>query len=104
MVPAVITLLAMQAIAMPEAAASDEIVVVGERMRRIRVVTRRDRKTERQRCIVRRSSGDDALDAAVCTATLACGETETTADGMAACMRTHMPAIAQGFAKRSLQH
>jgi hypothetical protein len=104
MIPAVIALLAMQATVLSEAAPSDEIVVIGERMRRIRVVTRRDRKTGRQRCIVRRSSGDDALDAAVCTATLACAETETTADGMAACMRTHMLAIAQGFAKRSLQH
>ena len=78
---------------------SDEIVVVGERMKRLRVVTRRDRRTGATRCIVRRSSGDAALDTAVCTATLACAATETQEKGMVDCLGPHIAAIAQRFAE-----
>ena len=78
----------------------DEIVVVGARMKRLRVVTRQDRRTGTTRCIVRRSSGDAALDAAVCTATLTCAQTETREKGMIDCLNPRMSAIAQQFAKR----
>jgi len=97
-------LLAMSAATMPaptEAAAPPtEIVVVGERMRRLRVVTRQDRRTGTTRCIVRGSSGDAALDAAVCAATLACAQTETREKGMIDCLNPHMAAIVRRFAKR----
>ncbi|WP_162875602.1 hypothetical protein [Sphingomonas crusticola] len=85
----------------PVTAPPDEVVVVGERMKRVRVVTRRDRKTGGTRCLVRRTSGDDGLDQAICEATLACAQTETKIEGMIACLNPRMAAVAQRFAKRS---
>jgi hypothetical protein len=86
----------------PAATAPDpgaDIVIVGQRMKRIRVVTRHDRKTGATRCIVRRSSRDPALDAAFCEAVLACAATETKREGMNACMGERMTAIARRFAR-----
>lgn len=86
----------------PAATAPDpgaDIVIVGNRMKRIRVVTRHDRKTGTNRCIVRRSSRDPALDAAFCAAVLACAATQTKSEGMNACMGARMTAIARRFAR-----
>ena len=85
----------------PALPSADEIVVVEERMKRIRVVTRRDRKTGTTRCLIRRTSGDAVLDGAICEATLACAQTETKAEGMIACLKPRFAAVAQRFAKRS---
>lgn len=80
-------------------APEEDIVVVGQRMKRIRVDTRRDRKTGVTRCTVRRSSGDTALDSSFCEAVLACAATETKKEGMIACMQPRLAAIAERFTK-----
>ena len=76
------------------ATSNDDIVVTAERMRRFRVVTRRNRKTGESRCIIRRSSGRSDLDAAMCTATLACAAIATDAVSMTSCLNQRMSAIA----------
>ena len=86
----------------PAPVPSDEVVVIGERMKRIRVVTRRDRKSGATLCIVRRTSGDAGLDSAICDATLACAQTETKTEGMIDCLNPRIAAVAQRFAKRSI--
>lgn len=66
-------LLVAQAASPP--AAQEEIVVTAQRMdrlKRLRMTTKLDRKTGITRCIFKRSSGDPALDDAVCKAVLAC--------------------------------
>lgn len=80
-------------------ASSDDIVVTAERMRRIRLVTRRDRKTGESRCIVRRSSGRADLDTAMCTETLACAAKATDAGSMTSCLELRMSAISSAPAK-----
>ena len=97
MIVAMIALLTAQAEPVSDPGA--DIVVVGQRMKRIRVVTRHDRKTGTNRCIVRRSSRDPALDAAFCEAALACAATETKREGMNACMGSRLTAIARRFAR-----
>lgn len=99
MITAMMAQAASQPQIMPTLEPSGDILVIAERMRRVRVVTRHDRKTGVRRCIVRRSSGIDPLDGAVCGATLACAQTETKLEGMLTCMRLRMPMIAQRFAK-----
>ena len=57
----------------PIAAGQDDIVVTArraERLKRLRMTTRIDRKTGVTRCIFKRRSGDPALDAEVCGAVL----------------------------------
>ena len=90
----VLAILAVQA---PEPPLGEDIVVVAERMKRVRVVTTTDKKTGQRRCIIRRTSGRALLDEAFCDATLACASVETKLDGMLSCMRTRMPAIAHRF-------
>ena len=82
-------------------APGEDVVVVGERMKRIRVVTHYDRKSGTTGCRVRRSSGDGRLDGAVCAATLACAQTETKVEGMIACMNRQMADISHRFAKHA---
>jgi hypothetical protein len=96
-----LTLIAALAAQAPPATATpdEDIVVVGERMDRIRVVTYHDRKSGTTGCRVRRSSGDDRLDGAVCAATLASARTETKVEGMVACMNQQMADISRRFAK-----
>ena len=98
MIVAMIALLAAATEPVPDPGA--DIVIVGNRMKRIRVVTRNDRKTGTTRCIVRRSSRDPALDAAFCDAVLACAATATKRDEMTACIGPRMERIAHDFARR----
>jgi hypothetical protein len=69
-----------------------EIVVTAERLKRIRVNIKRDRKTGIQRCVVRRTSGDPALDAAFCAAVLPCAKTASRSAEMEACL---LPRLAE---------
>jgi hypothetical protein len=100
MLPVLLALLAAaRGPAPPPPQEEPEITVIGERMKHFRLDTRRDRKTGANRCLVRRSTGDAALDAALCEAALACAATETKKEGMNICMGARMTAIAQRFAK-----
>jgi len=92
-------ILIAQAITPPRAAdPPPEIVVVGEKMRRIRLFTRVDKKSGIRGCVIQQSSGDAHIDEAMCEAAVACGSVETEPAGMQNCMGTRMAAIAQRFA------
>ncbi|WP_260596730.1 hypothetical protein [Sphingomonas endolithica] len=87
-------LLAAQAA--PPPAALNDIVVVGQRMerlKRLRMTTKRDRATGVTRCIFKRRSGDPTLDAAVCDAVIACVPKVKTVDEMRSCVAPTMDAL-----------
>ena len=54
------------------APAPDDIVVLGERMRKFRFNVRQDQKTGTLTCKIKRKSGDAALDAAMCEEAKVC--------------------------------
>jgi hypothetical protein len=88
--------------ATPEQATElEEIVVTGERLKRIRVKTKRDPKTGVLRCVVRRTSGDPALDAAFCAAVLPCAKIAGKAAEMETCL---LPRLAEITRKPSSAH
>ena len=66
--------------------AADDIVVLGERMRRLKLVTRTDRRTGISRCVFKRRSGDPAFDTLMCDAVLACATRVKTGPEMQACL------------------
>jgi hypothetical protein len=79
----------------PEAApTAEEVVVTANRLRRLRMVTRRDKRTGAMRCVFKRSSGSAALDAEVCAAVLACHPKARTLAEMRACLAPVMDGIA----------
>jgi hypothetical protein len=76
-----------------------EIVVIGERTRRIRAATRTDRKTGEKTCRVRRSSGDKAFDRIFCDVMLDCAKTATTIEEMTECVRAGQQIMAHRLEK-----
>jgi hypothetical protein len=91
-------LLGMQTV--PAPAAEDEIVVMAERMRKLKLQTKTDRKTGITRCVFRRRSGDAAFDAMMCDAVLGCARTVTTRPAMEECMAPHLRGYAHSLATR----
>ncbi len=84
-------LLLMQAVS--PLVAEDDIVITGrrvERLKRLRMTARPDRRTGITRCFYKRRSGDPALDAAVCDAVLACVPKVSTVNDMRACVAPTM--------------
>ncbi|QJU60437.1 hypothetical protein HL653_03740 [Sphingomonas sp. AP4-R1] len=79
----------------PTSPAADEIVVLGERMRRLKLATKTDRKTGATTCLFKRRSGDPAFDTLMCDALLACAKTVTTRSQMEACIGPHVEAYAR---------
>jgi hypothetical protein len=80
----------------PPAAGTGDIAVTGrrmERLKRLRITAKRDRRTGVTRCIFKRRSGDAALDTAVCDAVLACVPKAETVDAMRACVAPTMDAL-----------
>jgi len=77
-----------------------DIVVNGQRLKRIRVDTRRDRKTGLRRCVVRRTSGDPDLDSAFCEAVLACANRARKVKEMERCLLPRLAEIARQPARR----
>lgn len=61
-------LLAVQAVTPPAEPPGEDIVVTARRRaaRRLRIVTKTDRRTGDIRCVFKRRSGDAALDAGMC--------------------------------------
>jgi hypothetical protein len=100
--PFLALLLSQTAAATPS---QDEIIVTAQKLRRIRVDTKTDRKSGEQRCRIRRSSGDPGLDAAFCNVVLTCARTEISAKGMSACVSTRVAGLSshkvQGSEPRS---
>jgi len=80
-----------------------DVVIVGRRIKHMRMITRYDRKTGATACIVRRSSGDAALDDAVCEAVLACAKTSVREAEMLACLQPRMSVITDRFAHQTAE-
>lgn len=79
---------------------ADEIVVIGERMRRLKLSTKTDRKTGAPICVFRRRSGDRAFDAMMCEAVLTCAKTVKTVPQMEACVGPTVQAYARDLTAR----
>lgn len=80
----------------PPPTTTDDIVVTGrrlERLKRLRMTTKLDRKTGVTRCIFKRRSGDPALDAAVCNAVLACVPQVKTVEEIRGCIAPTMDSL-----------
>lgn len=82
-------LMAVQSAA-PVEPSPEEVVIIGERMRRLKLSTKTDRKTGVTRCVIKRSSGDQGFDAAICQGTLSCGAWVRTVPQMNACLKPHV--------------
>ena len=78
---------------------AQEIVVIGERIKRIKVATRQDRKSGLVRCIVKRSSGDRPFDTAFCQAVADCATSAVKPADMEKCMGLKIEAMT-GRARR----
>lgn len=77
----------------PSPSTPEEIVVTGQRMerlKRLRMTTKLDRRTGATHCVFKRRSGDRALDDAVCNAVLACVPKVKTLEEMRVCIAPTM--------------
>ena len=71
-----------------------DIVVTGERLRRLRVNANIDRRGRVRRCEVTVSSGDTAIDRQACLATRDCvGEGQRVGEGLANCVDAKLAAF-----------
>lgn len=80
----------------PVLIAQDEIVVTAkrlERLKRLSMTTKYDRKIGASRCIFKRRSGDRSLDAIVCNAALACASKVRTLEEARVCVAPTMDAL-----------
>ena len=89
----------------PQSPDPQEIVVTAQRLKRIRVDAKRDRKSGLHQCRVRRTSGDSGLDAAFCDAVLECAKAARGRAEMEACLVPRIAEIAtnQGLRPRAVQ-
>ena len=81
-------LLAVQAVTPVAEPPAEDIVVTARRRaaRRLRIVTKTDRRTGDIRCVFKRRSGDAARDAGMCAGLLACAPMSRTSAEVTACM------------------
>ena len=82
-------LLAVQAVTPVAEPPAEDIVVTARRRaaRRLRIVTKTDRRTGDIRCVFKRRSGDTALDAGMCAGLLACAPVARTSAQVTAWVR-----------------
>ena len=90
---AILFALAVSAQATPLPPASGDIVVVGERPKHLRIVTKKERGTGIRRCVIKPTSGDRVLDAGICDTYLACAPMADTASALEACMKPPILAL-----------
>lgn len=95
-----VAMLGLQTQTAPIPPSPEEIVVVGERMRRLKLETRTDRKTGLIRCVFKRRSGDPAFDTLMCDAVLTCARTVTTRSQMESCIAPRIDFYAREMARR----
>ncbi|OYW43960.1 MAG: hypothetical protein B7Z33_14085 [Sphingomonadales bacterium 12-68-11] len=86
----------------PSPPPGDDIVVIGERMKNLRIVMVRDRRTGTRRCVTRPSSGDRILDAGVCDTYLGCVRQVDTAPALEACMRPPLTELVKSWQERRI--
>jgi hypothetical protein len=84
----------------PPASDAPEITVIAERMRRLKLETKTDRKTGVTQCVLKRSSGDKAFDTMMCNAVLGCAKTVSKSAEMEACLAPQMAAYSRELAAR----
>ncbi len=84
----------------PTVAAAPEIVVLADRMRRLKLSTRTDRRSGKVTCVCKRRSGDAAFDTMMFDAVVTCAATVKTPAEMEACMATPMAGYARALAAR----
>lgn len=77
----------------PPVSVPEAITVTGARLKRLRIVTKKDRRTGITRCVFKQRSGDPALDAGVCAAVLSCVTQVATAAEIRPCMDPAMRAL-----------
>lgn len=70
----------------------DEVVVNGERIRRLEIKVSRDRKTKAVGCRLKRPSGDPKLDAAICAEAVACDEASAKRATLQTCLMPRVEA------------
>ena len=95
-------LVAMMQSAPPAPPPGYDIIVIGERLKNLRLVTKRDRKTGMTRCITKPSSGDPVLDAGVCATYLACLPKVASAPALEACMRPPLTDLVRSWSERKI--
>lgn len=80
----------------PEALAAphdpDEVVVNGERIRRLEIKINRERKTKTVRCGLKQPSGDPKLDAAICAEAITCDEFSAKRSTLQTCLMPRVEA------------
>lgn len=97
---AILAALMLAQTASPAPSPDDDIVVVGERLRKIRITAKRDRRTGVKRCVLKPSTGDPLLDAGICQAYLTCVPAVRTGPEMEACMRPPLEREVTGWRER----
>ncbi len=100
MIAALLMVLASAGQGAPPPPVEDEIVVTGQRLKDLRVVLKRDRRTGTRRCFLKPSSGDAVFDAGVCAANMDCYPTARTAAAMEACMRPALTVLVADWMAR----
>jgi hypothetical protein len=79
-----------------EAEPDSDIVIIGERLGKVRFKMKRDRKTGLGTCRISRSSGDSILDKLACDAAVACmGPQKVTGAAFYACLNPRWKAVVQ---------
>lgn len=102
MIQALLAALAVagQAAPPPTPAGDDDIVVIGERLKNLQIVTRKDRRIGVRRCMIEPSSGDAILDAGICETYTACAAQVDTATALRACMTPPLATLVAAYRDR----
>lgn len=74
----------------------EEITIAAQRLKRFRAIMRKDKATGQMRCVVKRASGDPALDKGVCEAMLACAPKIQREADIQPCMAPAIAALLPG--------
>lgn len=84
----------------PPAPTPEEVVVMAERMRRVKFTLHTDRKTGVSACRFKRRSFDPAFDAHFCAAAQECAAVNDRWAGMQACLKPKVEAYARALVAR----
>ncbi|MFD1788993.1 hypothetical protein ACFSC3_15615 [Sphingomonas floccifaciens] len=71
----------------------EEVTVVAQRLKRFRAIMRKDKKTGVTQCVIKRQSGDPALDKGICDAMLACAPKIAKESDIRPCMAPAISAL-----------
>lgn len=100
MISAVILGFAAMTQAAPSSPPSGDIVVVGQRLKNLKIVIKRDRRTKIKECVIRPTSGDPVFDAGICDTYVTCVPKVDTSTALDACMRPMLSELVESWAER----